>query len=171
MTYEKNSHCSYCGALFGEVPFPRKCKACDNTTYINPVPVAVVLLPVETEQDTGLLTIRRTIEPKRGLLALPGGFLNLGESWQAGGVREVKEETGIELDAGGITLFDTLSAPDGTVLVFGLSKPVTRSSLPAFTENAEASEFVILTAPQDLAFPLHTAVSNRFFAERKKERR
>ncbi|MBI1877066.1 MAG: hypothetical protein HYR94_02315 [Chloroflexi bacterium] len=72
MTLQKNSHCSYCGSPFAESqPWPRACVRCGNVTFRNPAPVAVVLLPVED----GLLVIRRGIEPQRGQLALPGGFI------------------------------------------------------------------------------------------------
>src|SRR5215813_3436542 len=94
--FQKNQHCSFCGNRFDESQlFPRTCSHCNNITYINPLPVAVLLLPV----DDGLLLIRRNIEPQMGKLALPGGFINLGESWQMAAARELFEETGIEIDA------------------------------------------------------------------------
>src|SRR5688572_992089 len=94
--HKRNSHCSYCGQPYtAEQSWPRQCAGCNNISYLNPTPVAVVLLPV----DGGLLTIRRSIEPKKGMLALPGGFINYGESWQQGGARELYEETGIQIDA------------------------------------------------------------------------
>jgi len=39
------------------------------------------LIPVHD----GLLFVRRGIEPRKGKLALPGGFINLGETWQEAG--------------------------------------------------------------------------------------
>ncbi|HET9221798.1 MAG TPA: NUDIX domain-containing protein, partial [Roseiflexaceae bacterium] len=93
--HKKHSHCSYCGAAFAEgQPWPRLCAACGNTTYLNPTPVAVVLLPV----DDGLLLVRRAIPPHVGKLALPGGYVNLDETWQEAGAREVLEETGVVID-------------------------------------------------------------------------
>jgi NADH pyrophosphatase NudC (nudix superfamily) len=90
--YRKNSHCSYCGHPFLKTkPWPRDCANCGNTSYLNPLPVSVVLVPV----DNGLLFIRRRIEPGKGKLALPGGFINLGETWQEAGVREGTSGTSI----------------------------------------------------------------------------
>lgn len=113
--------------------------------------------------DDGLLVVRRNIEPRKGLLALPGGFIDLGESWQQAGAREVFEETGLKIDPAEITDFRVLSAPDGTVLIFGLAQPRTQADLPEFVAGEEASELVILRQPEPLAFSLHTQVVQEYF--------
>jgi NADH pyrophosphatase NudC (nudix superfamily) len=161
--YKRNSHCSYCGTAFQEdQPWPRTCQNCGRTTYLNPTPVAVVLLPV----GDGLLTVRRNIEPRKGMLALPGGFIMLGESWQEAGAREVLEETGLQVDSNSIEDFRVLSAPDGTLLVFGLAAPLASAELPAFVANEEATEWVVITEPQELAFSLHTQVVQEYFGRK-----
>ena len=43
-----------------------------------------------------LVAVRRKNEPFRGMAALPGGFVELGETTQDAVVREVLEETGLE---------------------------------------------------------------------------
>lgn len=157
------AHCSFCGSAYAaEQPWPRLCAACGNTAYRNPLPVSVVLLPV----DDGLLTVRRAIEPRKGQLALPGGFINYGEAWQAAGAREVLEETGISIDPATISDFWTRSAPDGTVLVFGLAAPLSAADLPDFVANEETAELVIVREPTPLAFPLHTDAAAAWFARR-----
>jgi ADP-ribose pyrophosphatase YjhB (NUDIX family) len=42
-----------------------------------------------------VLLVRRGREPLKGHWSLPGGMVELGESLQAGVIREVKEETGL----------------------------------------------------------------------------
>lgn len=161
MPYQKNSHCSFCGQAFAEnQPWPRRCPRCGNSTYQNPLPVAVLLLPV----DGGLLTVRRTIPPKIGELALPGGFIGLGETWQEAAARELLEETGITVDPGQIANFGARSAAEGMLLVFGIAPERALADLPAFVPSAEADELVILRAPQELAFPLHTEAMRDFFS-------
>jgi len=156
----RNSHCSYCGHAFvAEQVWPRRCAECDQVSYLNPLPVAVAVLPV----DGGLLVVRRDVEPKRDELALPGGFIDVGESWQAAAVRELREETGIVADASSVELFDVLSAPDGTLLVFGLLPPATEASLPPSAPTEEATGWQILRQPTRLAFPLHTQAADAFF--------
>src|SRR5438445_13060029 len=47
-------------------------------------------------QDGQLVAVRRMNEPFRGMPALPGGFVELGETTLEAVVREVREETGLE---------------------------------------------------------------------------
>ncbi len=160
--FQKNSHCSYCGTAFAaDAMWPRRCDYCGNTTYSNPLPVSVVLLPI----DGGLLLVRRTQEPQAGRWALPGGFIETGETWQEAGAREMREETGYEIDPAGITLFDTRSAPDGTLLVFGLAPALSSTSLPPFTASRETSEALIAMWPMELAFSTHTETAARYWKE------
>jgi ADP-ribose pyrophosphatase YjhB (NUDIX family) len=159
----KNAYCGYCGTSFPEnMAFPRTCVSCANITYLNPLPVAVLLLPI----DNGLLTIRRALEPGQGELALPGGFINLGESWQAAAVRELEEETGIRIDADEVRDFRVLSAPDGTVLVFGLAHGRRAAELPPFSLSEETTEVTVVYGPTPLAFSLHTRVVAEYFGHR-----
>jgi ADP-ribose pyrophosphatase YjhB (NUDIX family) len=160
--YAKGSHCSFCGQAFdADVSWPRRCGRCGNTSYRNPLPVCVVLVPVED----GLLLVRRSIPPREGMLALPGGFINFGESWQQAGAREVFEETGVTVAPESVRLYDVRSAPDGTLLIFGLANRLSVADLPPFVRNSEVSETVVATAPVELAFPLHTQVAARFWEE------
>jgi len=157
---KKNSHCSYCGGVFPEdAKWPRKCGHCGNTSFVNPLPVAVLVVPV----DDGVLVIRRAIEPRKGQLALPGGFIDFGESWQAAAARELREETGVVIEPSTVCVFDVLSAPDGTLLVFGLAERLTGAALPPFVATTETSERLILNEPTALAFPLHTQVLAAYF--------
>jgi ADP-ribose pyrophosphatase YjhB (NUDIX family) len=154
------AHCTYCGARFTPAqPWPRRCGACGETSYLNPKPVAVALLPV----GEGLLVVRRGIPPARDLLALPGGYIEVGETWQQAAVRELREEVGVESDPSGVRLYDTISAPDGTLLVFGLLSPLT-GELPESAANEESLGWQVIDEPTPLGFDLHTRVANRYFA-------
>ena len=48
--------------------------------------------------DGRLVAVRRANEPFRGMPALPGGFVELGETTMEAVVREVREETGLETE-------------------------------------------------------------------------
>ena len=156
----KNSHCTYCGQAFeADQSWPRTCASCGSTSFLNPVPVTVILVPI----DDGVLVVRRNIEPKRGWLALPGGYINYGESWQVAGAREVFEETGLMIEPDHIREFRVRSAPDSTLLIFGLAKPIGRGALLPFVPNEETLEIKVITAPEELAFSLHTEVLRDYF--------
>ncbi|GAA1890542.1 NUDIX domain-containing protein [Asanoa iriomotensis] len=159
----RDSHCSFCGAAYApDQAWPRVCAACGETTYRNPVPVAVAVLPV----DDGVLVIRRAVPPRVGLLALPGGFVDHGESWQRAVVRELGEETGIVAAESDVTLFDVHSAPDGTVLIFGLLRARSAADLPVSAPNAEVAGWAVARDTTDMAFDLHARVLTRYLSER-----
>lgn len=180
---QKNSHCSYCGRLFEPAqPWPRLCPGCGQISYLNPLPVAVTLLPV----SGGLLAVRRAIPPHLGHLALPGGYINLGETWQQAAAREVQEETGVPLVPQELLLFDVQSAPDSTLLIFALAQPHRlvqngrlspagdaadpRNSqthacidLPGFQGDGEAGGVCVITDPALLAWELHRQAAEKYF--------
>ncbi|WP_435866156.1 NUDIX domain-containing protein [Streptomyces xinghaiensis] len=167
-----DSHCSFCGAAFPPgTGWPRTCSKCANVSYRNPLPVAVALLPVRTagggrSGGAGPVVVRRAIEPGRGLLALPGGFIDHGEDWRAAVVRELREETGIEAAAREVRLADVLSSPGGHLLVFGLLPERDEADLPPSAPTDETDGWQILSAPAELAFPLHTEAVRGWFVGR-----
>jgi ADP-ribose pyrophosphatase YjhB (NUDIX family) len=126
--------------------------------------VCVVLIPTySTAGQNGLIAVRRAIQPQIGALALPGGFINYGETWQEAGAREVWEETGLRISANEIVEYRVRSAPDQTLIIFGIAQPQKEEDLVPFTPNEEASERQILTAPVKMAFGLHEEMAKLFF--------
>lgn len=154
---KKDTFCSFCGTQHSSENYPKNCPNCQTITYLNPLAVAVILLPV----DDQLLVIRRNIPPV-GRLALPGGFIEVSETWQKGGQRELFEETGIEITVEEIQLFDTKSARDGTVLIFGLAAKKSKDEI-TFTQNTETQEITFIDSPVELGFPLHTEIVKKYF--------
>ncbi|WP_328539916.1 NUDIX hydrolase [Streptomyces sp. NBC_00344] len=165
----KDSHCSSCGTALAAPATagrPRTCPACGTTAYRNPLPVAVALLPVTDTQGTGLVVITRTIEPRSGGIALPGGFIDEAEDWHHAVVRELGEETGITAAPHEVRLADALSSPDGHLLIFGLLPERAASTLPASVPTDETEGWHILRAATELAFPLHTEAVRGWFTGR-----
>jgi ADP-ribose pyrophosphatase YjhB (NUDIX family) len=155
-----NFHCSFCGCRFTTESWPRTCCECGKTSYRNPIPVVVILLPIAA----GLVVIRRNTEPQKGTLTLPGGYIDLGETWQEGGRRELLEETGIGISVEEIGLYDVQNGLDDTLVVFGLATKQSPDSLKAFSSK-ETQEVLLIDEPIELGFPMHTEVVRRFFAE------
>lgn len=53
-------------------------------------------------KDDQVLLIRRGQPPRQGEWGIPGGALEVGETWRQAAVREVREECGIEITLGKI---------------------------------------------------------------------
>lgn len=70
------------------------CGHCGFVDYQNP---KIVVGSVAVFDDR-ILLCRRAIEPRRGYWTLPAGFLELGESVEAGARREAREEAGANLE-------------------------------------------------------------------------
>ncbi len=165
--HAQDSHCAFCGRPFPpDAGWPRACAGCGRTTYRNPLPVAVALQPVRDAAGTALVVVRRAIEPSRGRLALPGGFVDFGESWQQAVVRELAEETRIAADPDAVRLADVLSDTAGHLLVFGLLPVRDAAELPAPAPTDETDGWQLLHAPAELGFPLHTRAAAAWFAGR-----
>ncbi|MBQ1023325.1 NUDIX domain-containing protein [Micromonospora sp. C95] len=162
------SHCSYCGAAYPPpAGWPRLCATCGQQVWRNPLPVAVAVQPVLTATGLGVVVVRRDIEPARGRLALPGGFVEYGERWEDALVRELREETGLRAEAAGARLLTVQSAPaGGTMLIFGELPARPAEELPPSAPTAEATEWLVLTEPTELAFSTHTEVLADFLARR-----
>jgi ADP-ribose pyrophosphatase YjhB (NUDIX family) len=86
--------CPRCGVA-GEPGGGRfACGSCGHVVWANSVPGVEAVI----ERDGRILLARRANEPARGLWDLPGGFPDEGEDPLAALGREVREETGLELD-------------------------------------------------------------------------
>lgn len=83
-----------------------KCPHCnsDIRVYKNPVPTVDIIIEIE-----GKIVLIQRLNPPHGW-ALPGGFVDYGESFEDAAQREAKEETGLTVK--NLSQFRTYSNPD-----------------------------------------------------------
>ena len=94
---EKFGYCPVCGSSRFEIHNfkSKKCQDCGFTYYGNPSAANVAFIVNPANE---LLVVRRKKEPAKGTLDLPGGFTDMDETGEEGVMREVKEETGLNVD-------------------------------------------------------------------------
>lgn len=72
----------------------KRCNDCGFVYYMNPSAATAAFI-INSRGE--LLVVRRAKEPAKGTLDLPGGFVDIGETAEEGIVREIREETGLEV--------------------------------------------------------------------------
>jgi 8-oxo-dGTP diphosphatase len=65
---------------------------------------------VVTSEEGHVLLVRRASDPYEGQWALPGGFVEVGETLEAAATREAEEETGLKVEV--VRLVGVYSEPD-----------------------------------------------------------
>ena len=89
-------YCPKCGSPRFEIHNfkSKRCADCGFTYYFNSSASTVALI---TNDRNELLVCRRAKDPAKGTLDLPGGFIDMFETGEEGVIREVKEETGLDV--------------------------------------------------------------------------
>lgn len=89
-------YCPRCGGKHFE-PFgdkANKCKDCDFVFYFNAATAVAVII---RNKDGKVLLTRRAYNPGKGMLDLPGGFVDPLESAESAVDREIAEELDLEI--------------------------------------------------------------------------
>ncbi|MCQ2213928.1 MAG: NUDIX domain-containing protein [Bacteroidaceae bacterium] len=104
---DKFKYCPACGSnRFEENDFKSKrCEDCGFTFYFNSASATAVII---TNERGELLLCRRAFDPAKGTLDIIGGFVDPGESALEAIVREIKEETGIQVPPSELTFLFSL---------------------------------------------------------------
>lgn len=95
------------------------------------------------DQDDSIVLIKRKNDPYKGSWALPGGFVEYGETVESATLREVKEETGLEIELGDIVgvYSDPERDPRGHTITICYLASILRGELNADTDAADVRCF------------------------------
>jgi len=133
------------------------CDACGFVYYYNVAVSSAVLI---LDPQGSALFIRRARDPGKHKLAMPGGFIDRGETAEAAAIREIREEAGVKL-----TAVEFMASFPNLYAYRGVEYPVIDLFFTARVSSRDASPLddvtEIVWAPpdslgeKDLAFPSH----------------
>jgi ADP-ribose pyrophosphatase YjhB (NUDIX family) len=159
--------CSLCAAPTElRVPegdhMPRRvCTKCGTVHYENPR----VIVGCVVEHGEHLLLCRRAIEPRLGYWTIPAGFMENGETLEAGAARECHEEALARVEIGSLLLLASI-VPARQVHAFFRARLIGEDFGPG-PESLEVELVEPAGIPWDeLAFPSTRAALELFLADR-----
>ena len=132
-----------------------------DKTFRNPFPTVDIIIETETLQKKGIVLIKRK-NPPYGW-ALPGGFVDYGESLENAAVREAEEETTLKVNL--IRQFHTYSHPgrDSRHHTISTVFIASASGEPRGEDDAaEADVFSKNEIPEEMAFDHRMIVEDYF---------
>ena len=140
-----------------------QCPKCKNEVevYQNPIPTVDIIIEIGSK---GIVLIKRK-NPPHGW-ALPGGFVDYGESLEEAAVREAKEET--DLDMKLIEQFHTYSDPKRDPRHHSISTVYIAKTkgIPHAKDDAiEIGIFSESNLPDEIAFD-HRSILKEYFKSR-----
>jgi ADP-ribose pyrophosphatase YjhB (NUDIX family) len=131
-----------------------------SSNLSNPFPTADLII----EYNRGIVLIKRKNPPEGW--ALPGGFVEYGESLEAAAVREAKEETGLDVEL--LRQFHAYSDPKRdprhhTITIVFIATAKGKAS--AGDDAKEIGVFSKDTLPEQIAFD-HRDIINDYYSGR-----
>jgi len=144
-----------------------RCPGCQNEIeiYRNPIPTVDIIIEIEGK---GVILIKRR-NPPYGW-AIPGGFVDYGESLEEAAIREAKEETNLDVEL--IRQFHAYSDPNRdprhhTISTVYIAKA--KGKPQAKDDALEIGIFTESNLPEEIAFD-HRMILNDYFGSLPSER-
>jgi 8-oxo-dGTP diphosphatase len=152
-------HCQTCGSVTEERTVDGRlrpvCVACGSVTYLDPkLAVAIVV-----ERDGKVLLGKRGEHTRAaGKWSFPAGFVERGEVVEEAAMREVREETGFEIELG--SLVGLISSTGETVVLAVYTGSIVGGAEHAGDDLTELGWFSPDALPE-LAFPHDSEILER----------
>ena len=159
----KSHHCGYafcplCGKTLVEATLDghRRLRCpddgCGFVFYQNPIPAAGAILV----QDDSILLVKRAHPPRIGWWCIPAGFMEWSEHPEQTAVREVREETGLDIKL--TSFFEVYTGIDdprsNAVLLLYLAE-IVGGTMQASDDALEVRFFPFNHLPEQIAFESH----------------
>lgn len=149
-------YCPKCATILesrstGDRPRPT-CPACGFVFYLNPVVGAGALV----EKEGRVVLVRRGMGPKAGYWSLPAGYVEADEMAEDAAVREMEEETGLEIEIDDLLgVYSFGREPQTGVLILYSAHPI-GGELRAGDDAQEVQTFDPTDMPPDDQIAFHT---------------
>ena len=163
------TRCPLCGGEVASVGDAVRCQNCSYVAYANPAPALCAFVVDDVAER--LLFGRRAREPHAGLWDTPGGFAQEGEDALDALRRELREETGSEIEVidfvGGFA--DRYGPDGGATLNFYWVARLADFETPQAADDVDALRwFPIATPPSrdEIAFPNTARALDEFLRRR-----
>ena len=149
--------CPRCAAPIRREPGRAECDACGFVAYANSAPTVSAVL---VDGEGRVLLARRAVEPDLGKWDLPGGFLEEGEEPLAGLRRELREETGLEVEPLSFlgAWVDTYGEDEGAVSTLNLYWLARAAGEPNAADDVAELQWFGADELPELAFRANAAV-------------
>lgn len=133
--------CSHCGFIF----------------YQNPTPAVAVIL-FDSEK---VLLVKRKFPPRKGFWSLPAGFIEYHEKVEETALREIKEETNLDIRLKDIYgIFSAYDDPNHHVLLVVYWGEILKGKLFPGDDALDAQFFSLDNLPVNIAFSTHRIILN-----------
>lgn len=116
------------------------CSNCDFVVWGNPVPVAAAIV----ECDGGIVLVRPRAKPT--VWALPAGYVEDGENAEQAIIREVKEETNLDVKVSRLIGTYPIMRPNKALIYIALATKAVAGELRAGDDAQDAKVFSISDA-------------------------
>lgn len=176
--FEQFKYCPCCGHHYAPENFDSyevvfRCPDCHYEFYQNGTPAATALIP-QADNPEYILLITRNTQPGKGLLDLPGGILRYGELPEEAVIREIYEETRLNITPLSMlqtTAIDYYYQGSQIFIVEScfLTAPVTNDISHIQTTEASSMSYYPATSlirqAQQLAFPEHRTILQKYLED------